>query len=54
MAPLVRRNFAQSNMVGRGDSINAAVAAGILSLELFNQRRALQGGYVEAGSVHAG
>lgn len=30
-------------MVGRGDSINAAVAAGILSYELFNQRRALAG-----------
>ncbi len=31
-------------MVGRGDSINAAVAAGVLLYELFNQRRALQGG----------
>jgi len=31
-------------MVGRGDSINAAVATGVLLYELFNQRRALQGG----------
>ena len=28
-------------MLGRGDSINAAVAAGILLYEMFNQRRAL-------------
>lgn len=41
-------------MVGRGDSINAAVAAGILLYELFNRRRALQGGYGESSSVHAG
>lgn len=31
-------------MVSRGDSLNAAVAAGILLYELFEQRRALQGG----------
>ena len=31
-------------MVGRGDSINVAVAAGILLYELFNQNRALQAG----------
>jgi TrmH family RNA methyltransferase len=30
-------------MVGRGDSINAAVAAGVILYELFNQRRVLRG-----------
>jgi TrmH family RNA methyltransferase len=30
-------------MLGRGDSINAAVAAGVLLYELFDQRRALEG-----------
>jgi len=34
-------------MVGRGDSINAAVAAGVLLYELFDQRRAVQSGEVE-------
>jgi TrmH family RNA methyltransferase len=41
-------------MLGRGDSINAAVAAGILLYELFDQRRALHSGDIEAGSVHCG
>jgi len=40
-------------MLGRGDSINAAVAAGVLLYELFDQHRALHGG-VESGSIRRG
>jgi TrmH family RNA methyltransferase len=38
-------------MLGRGDSINAAVAAGILLYEMFDQRRALDVSAMEAGSA---